>query len=261
MAPKPLDLRDIYQQIEVRAYQNGTFYALPVAGDGCPPKFLRKKGWEIYTSHSFKLQIKETQGLHICSLSQLPELDVPLLPKRSTPIIIGRWYSPFVFIKERIKVKEQMEKSLLYEWTLKQWWEKIYSTENDGSVGNVVVISACVKKLVTLVYGMEAENDQNREFDDGFIWFSAKESYRRKASVGLNLAVSEKLRWLQEKRGWGDYDEVRVEGSKEISAGETCWRRFGCYILVESFVLRKSDGCLVINFNFKNTNMIQCKFE
>lgn len=161
-------------------------------------------------------------------------------------------------------MKEQMAKSLFYEWTLKQWWEKIYSCENDGSssISNVVVISACVKRLVTLVYGMEAEKDQNREFDDGFIWFSAKESYRRKARVGLNLAVFEKLIWLQEKRGWGDDgDDVRVEGSKEISASETGWRRFGCYILVESFVLRKSDGSLVINFNFKNTDKIQCILE
>lgn len=264
LAPKPLEKRDIYQQVEVRAYHNGTFYALPVAGDGCLPKFLRRKGWEVYTTHSFKLYVRETQGLYNSSLSQLPELDVPLLPKRSTPVIIGRWYCPFVFIKERIKVKEQMKKSLFYEWTLKQWWEKIYSSENDGSVGNVVAVSACVKRLVTLVYGMEAE-EENRRMDDGFIWFRAKDSYRTKASVGLDLTVYEKLIWLQEKRGWldaglvGDGD-VRVEGTKEITS-ETGWRRFGCYILVESFVLRESDGSLVINFNFKNTDKIECKLE
>lgn len=261
LTPKPFDHRDINQQFEIRTYQNGTFYALPVAGDGHPPKFLRRKGWEVYTTHSFKLNLQEAEGIHNSSLTQLPELDFPQLPKRSTPIITGRWYCPFVFVKERTSLKEQMQKSLFYELTLKKWWEKIYSGENDGG-RCAVVISAKVKRLVTLVYGMEAEKE-NRDLDDGFVWFGVKGEFsKRKASVGLNLGVYEKLRWVQESRGWfdGGVSDVRVDGRREINS-ENGWTRFGCYVLVESFVFRKLDGSLLINFNFKNIDRIECKFE
>ncbi|CDP03441.1 unnamed protein product [Coffea canephora] len=261
--PQPFDHRDVYQQFEIRPYGNGGFYAIPVAWDGFPPKFLRKRGWEVHISHSFRLHLREAQGIRTTSLSDVPEFHVPLLPRRSSPIIIGKWYCPFVFVKERAKVKEQMKASLFYELTLKQWWEQIYSCENQGDRGNMVVVDACVRKFVTLVYGMEAEKqDTTRNDGDGFIWFRAKARYGKKATAGLSRVVYEKLRWVQESRGWfdGGVEDVRVEGENEIRS-ENGWRRFGCYVLVESFVFRRVDGSLLINFNFKNSHRIQCKCE
>ncbi|KAL3526667.1 hypothetical protein ACH5RR_011323 [Cinchona calisaya] len=259
LKPKPFDYRDLYQQVEIRPYENGGFYAIPVARNGFPPKFLSKRGWEVHTSHSFRLHLREAQGLHTASLSDLPELDVALFSRRTSPVIIGKWYCPFVFVKERAKVKEQMKTSMFYELTLKQWWERIYSCDNEGDRSNVVVVNACVRRLVTLISGMEAEKE-DRDDDNGFIWFKAKARYKKKARVGLSSAIFEKMRWLQESRGWfdGGVEDVRVEGENEIKS-ENGWRRFGCYVLVESFVLRRLDGSLLINFNFKNTNRFQCK--
>lgn len=260
LKPKPFDHRDIYQQVEIRPYENGSFYAIPVARDGCPPKFLRKRGWEVHIANSFRLHLREAQGLHTASLADVPELDVALFSRRTAAVIIGKWYCPFVFVKERARVEEQMKSSLFYELTLKQWWERIYSCENEGNRSNTVVINACVRRLFVLVSGMEAVREDRD--DDGFIWFRAKARYRKKARAGLSSAVIEKLRWLQESRGWfdGGVEDVRVEGEIEIES-ENGWRRFGCYVLVESFVLRRMDGSLLINFNFKNTNKIEWKCE
>lgn len=266
MDPKTetFDHRDIYQQVEIRPYRAGGFYAIPVAWDGLPPKFLRKGGWEVHTSHSFKLQLREAQGLRFASQSHAPELDVPLFARRSSPVVLGKWYCPFVFVKEtRARDKEQMKTSLFYELTLKQWWEQIYSCENEEGDrrSNVVVVNACVRRLATSVYGMEAEKE-DRYDANGFIYFRTNARYRKKASVGLSSAVYEQIRWLQENRGWldGREPDVRVRGENVIHSDNE-WKKFGSYVLVESFVLRRMDGSLLINFNFKNTNRIESKCE
>lgn len=83
---------------------------------------------------------------------------------------------------------------------------------------------------------------------------------RKQATVGLSRVIYEKLSWVQESRGWfdGGVEDFRAEGESEIRS-ENGWRRFGCYVLVESFVFRRMDGSLLINFNFKNSHRIQCK--
>lgn len=262
LKPKRFDHRDVYQHFEIRPYQGGTFYALPVAVDGCPPKFLRRRGWQIYTAHSYKLPLREARGLHTSSLSQLPELEVPVLFKRSTPVTIGEWYCPFTFIKERFSsIRHQMESSPFYELSLNQWWEEIYYCKNeDGTANGVLVFEATIKKLVAMVYGIEAEKD-NRERSDEFVWFKAKEGSWKEDSVGLSSAVFGKLRLVQQGRGWfeGGVEDVRVQGREEIPT-ESGWSHFCCYVLVESFVFRKMDGSLLINFSFKNPNRIRCKW-
>ncbi|KZV24995.1 hypothetical protein F511_01965 [Dorcoceras hygrometricum] len=207
----------------------------------------------------------------------LPELSVPLYSKRSTPTVIGRWYTPFAFVREDegnsntiSNIGDQMRQSLIYEWSLKQWWEEMYSCENGSNRedrnDNVVAMDVRVKRLVCLVRGMEADHKGaglHRQDLEGFRWFGAGEM-RRVGGVGLSLGVYEKLRGLQERRGWFDHNngekEIRVHGRKEIESG-TQWRRFGCYVLVESFVLRRMDGTLLISFCFRDTNRIQCKWE
>ncbi|CAI9109969.1 OLC1v1009918C1 [Oldenlandia corymbosa var. corymbosa] len=267
--PKPFDHRDVYQQFEIRHHKNGGFYAVPVAWDGTPPKFLRKGGWEVHVAHSFNLRLGEAQGLRVASLSHAPGLDFPLSSRRSSPVVLGKWFSPFVYVKEMsTKVKEQMKTSLFYELTLKRWWEQIFSSENDLRGGgenssNVVVVNACVKRLTTSVYGMEAEKE-DRYDADGFIYFRAKARDLKKGNVGLSSAVYEKIKWLQDNRGWFDSgagkDVVRVRGENVIHTDKG-WRKFASYVLVESFILRRMDGNLVINFNFRNTDRVEHKCE
>lgn len=267
--PKPLNHKDIYQQFEIRPYDFGGFYAKSAAYDGVPPKFLRKKGWLVYSIHSLKVNLKEAQGLQLSSQpsdSDTPELNIQASSKRSVPVILGKWYSPCVLVKEgKMRTKEQMNKSLFYEVALKCWWEQIFSCENVTRRNRAPVeVDARVRKLLTLISGTEAVKD---EVGNGaFVWFRVKEEYRNKCiveKVGLHSAVMEKMRWIQERRGWFDGEErdVRVEGVEEIESENGYWRKFSCYILVESFVFRRMDGSLLINFNFKNTQKIVCQWE
>ncbi|XP_073152486.1 uncharacterized protein [Henckelia pumila] len=266
------DYRNRYQQFEIHPYHGGGFFARSIEWDGYPPEFLRRKGWEVHVSHSFKLHLQETgDHIHSFTSSNLPGLNFPLHSKRSTPTV------PFAFVREDAgndnmiisSIGDQMRKSLTYEWRLKQWWEEIYSCENGSNRldrdNNVVAMDVRVKRSVCLVRGMEAEKDGDRRRDfEGFQWFRVGERSGMRGGVGLSLGVYEKLRDLQERRGWFDDNngekEIRVHGRKEIESGRE-WKRFGCYVFVESFVLRRMDGSLLINFCFRDTNRIQCKWE
>ncbi|KAA8547843.1 hypothetical protein F0562_004272 [Nyssa sinensis] len=164
--PRPFNHRDIYQQVEIRRYHNGGgFYAKSVARDGYPPKFLRKKGWEVDICSSFQLQLREAQGLNTSHLLHLPEFSFPISCKHSAPVVKGKWYCPFVFVKEEARLKDQMRRSLFYEMTLEHWWEEIYSCENESNEGGVVVVNASVQREVALVCGMEAVKDDGRGAD------------------------------------------------------------------------------------------------
>ncbi|KAL0450394.1 UNVERIFIED_CONTAM: hypothetical protein Slati_1595800 [Sesamum latifolium] len=259
---RPFDHRDRYQQFEIRPYHGGGFFAKSVEWDGYPPSFFRRGGWQVYATPSFKLHLRDAPGIHDSGTLGFPEGNFPLYSRRSTPTVIGSWYCPFVFVKEEnLRVDDQMRKTLFYELSLKQWWERIYSVENENQQNNVVVVDARVKRLLCLVLGMEAEKD-GREDADGFVWFKVKEHCRRRMSVGLSCVVYEKMRWMQETRGWFDGErDVRVSGSKEIGSSGNGWRKFCCYVLVESFVLRRMDGSLLINFSFRNTDRIECRWE
>ncbi|KAL2552157.1 hypothetical protein Fot_05776 [Forsythia ovata] len=274
---RPFDYRDRCQQVEIHRYHNGGFFAKSVDWDGYPPSFLRTAGWEVYTVNSYKFHLSRSPGLNNSLLQELPELNVPLYSKCSTPIIIGKWYCPCVFVKEEAhRVKDQMRKSVFYELSLNLWWEQIYSCENElvtwdisqdiyrssGNLeNNVVVVNKRVKRLVSLVCGVEAEKDEDRLDAEGFVWFKIKEQHSRRVGVGLNLAILEKIRLLQETRGWFDgHREVIIKGRKEVR-NDIVWRKFGCYVLVEGFVLSRMDGSVLINFNFRNTSKIECRWE
>lgn len=259
---RPFDHRDRYQQFEIRPFHGGGFFARSVEWDGYPPTFLRRGGWEVYTAPSCRLHLHETPGLLDSTPLEFPDRDLPLCSRRSTPVVIGKWYCPFVFVRdEELRVDDQMRKCMMYELSLKQWWEQIHSVENEGNQNDAVVVDARVKRLLCLALGMEAEKDDGRAGADGFVWFKVKEYYKRRGSVGLSCSLFEKMRWVQETRGWFDGErEVRVCGNKDVGSN-SCWKRFGCYIFVESFVLRRMDGSLLINFNFRNPNKIVCKWE
>lgn len=53
---------------------------------------------------------------------------------------------------------------------------------------------------------------------------------------------------------------MRVERVEEITS-ENGWRKFGCYVMVESFFLRRMDGSLAWRSDFRQTDKIRCKWE
>ncbi|KAM4092766.1 hypothetical protein ACB094_06G065500 [Castanea mollissima] len=136
VTPKPLDPNDIHQQFEIhlneRGCQRGGFVAKPITPDGFPPKFLRRKGWEVHTSTPNNFQLGNALGLDSALRARLPEFNFSLSCTSSQPVVVGKWYSPFMFIKEGT-LKDQMSTSMYYELTLEKKWEQIFACENNGS--------------------------------------------------------------------------------------------------------------------------------
>ena len=76
------------------------------------------------------------------------------------------------------------------------------------------------------------------------------------------MEVVERMKWEQERAGWVDGAEkqVTVERREEFE-GSSGWTKFGCYVLVERFVLKRMDKSIAIAFDFKHTHQIRCKWE
>lgn len=160
-----------------------------------------------------------------------------------------------------------MKKSMFYEITLEQYWEEIYSRENKGkNEDDTIVIEECVKREEALVYGAEAMIEVNPMA--GFVCFTVPSNLGNGSRVrlGLSLAVFEAMRGIQVERGWIENQEhdVKVKRVEEIGRRRRehkSWKRFGCYVLVESFLVRRIDGVLIMKYNFKHAHKIQCKWD
>ncbi|KAF3945501.1 hypothetical protein ACB098_03G093000 [Castanea mollissima] len=262
-----LDPSNVNQQFEI-CRKGGTmnnwggFVAKSRALDGIPPYFLGKKGWKVSASTSPDFELGEAQGLDTALRLRLPEFNLPLSNMSSQPVVVGKWYCPFMFIKEGIKtLKDKMGKSIYYEMTLEQKWEQIFSCENNYSYGNTVVVDAVVQVEVVTVSGREAQID-DRNVADGLVCFRSTSNVGQQSSVALSLAIVERMKWEQERAGWvgGNERHATVKRVEEFE-GIGGWKKFGCYVLVERFVLKQFHGSLVLNYDFKHTHQIRCKWE
>ncbi|KAL4354122.1 hypothetical protein GQ457_06G023670 [Hibiscus cannabinus] len=245
--PSPFDHRDELQQFEICSDGDAGFHAKPVVPRSFPPTFLRFKFY-LFLKNKRVYQLQDdAKGINDSIRSWLPELD--------SSVIVGKWYTPFVFVKER-SLNFQMLKSLFYTVTLERMWENIYSWENDGreSIGNSVALNVEIKREVDFLFGVEVLR-RDRVDNEGFIWFGSGGE-----KVGLSSAVLEGIRWLEESAGWVDGVE-RVEKVVEMGGDGGGWRRFDCYVLVERFALRRMDGTLVLNCDFRHTHEIRTNWE
>ncbi|GKE18536.1 hypothetical protein Tco_1426113 [Tanacetum coccineum] len=267
--PRPLDAHDVYQQFEIvhkgiMCNGHGKFYAKSLVDDAYPPKFLRRKGWEIYTKTPKYYKLSEANGTNMSLRSRLPHFNFPPSTQTSNSVVVGKWYCPFVFIKEG-ELANQVKNSIFYEMTLEQRWERVFVQENQHNDGNVVSVRAASRSEVVFI----GESQREATWDesnvvDGAIWFTSfGGDHEREESVGLNLEVFERMRWEEEKVGWVGVGEKRVEMLKrdEKYEGIGDWKRFGCYVLVERFVLKRMDGSLVLTYDFGHTHQIKSIFE
>ncbi|KAF5194579.1 Duf1262 family protein [Thalictrum thalictroides] len=260
--PRDLDYRDIYQQVEISMRRHRGYFAKSIAPDGFPPYFLRRKGWAVDTSSSFQCQLSEAHGLNFALRAELPELKFPISSKRSTALVVGKWYCPFVFVKEsQEKLEDQMERSLLYEMTLEHWWEEIYTCNNDYSRDKVVSFSVNVQKEVNSLSGVEAVRDHTNNFAET-IWYKPADSKGKELSLGLSKAIVDKMTWVQEMGGWvgGNDIDVEVKRTEEFKEGKE-WQRFRCFVLVERFSLKRMDGTVLLTCDYRHTHHIQSKWE
>ena len=162
-----------------------------------------------------------------------------------------------MFVKEG-ELKDRVRRSVYYEMTLEQKWEQIFACENNYNEGNnTVAVDVVVQGEVVAIPQGEAVQDERNE-DDGVRWFRSSSG----AGVGLRLEIIERMKWEQVRAGWDGEKrkEARVERAEEYG-GSGGWRKFGCYALVETFVLNRMDGSLVLSCGFKHTHQIKSRWE
>jgi hypothetical protein len=186
--PKPLEPLNDYQQVEVIKTGYG-FRAKSVASDGILPGILREKGWTVNASTPRNYQLSQALGSNDSLRSKQPNFDFPLSNEHSESVVVGKWYCPFVFVKEGMKLKEQMKMSMFYELTLEQRWEKIFSKEN-GNNGEVnVLIDVLIPTEVVKVAGRDAVCWDENKLVDGVLVFKSVDQ-----DVGLSLEVVEGMK-------------------------------------------------------------------
>ncbi|KAE9454407.1 hypothetical protein C3L33_13708, partial [Rhododendron williamsianum] len=254
---RPLNPNDIYQQFEVFPYKSnctsdGWFSAKSVAPDGFPPHFLRS-GWQIYTKTPKTYELGEALGINATLRARLPNFD--------SPVVVGKWYCPFMFVKDG-NLKDQMRRSLFYEMTLEQRWEKIFACENNfSSQGNSVSVEAEVQREVVFMGGREAVWYENR-VGDGVVWFTGFGGVEQ-VNIGLSSLIVDRMKWEEERGGWvrEGNRQVKVKRTEEFGGIGGVWSQFGCYVLVERFVLKRMDGSVVLTYDFKHTHVITSKWE
>ncbi|XVF85679.1 hypothetical protein PTKIN_Ptkin17bG0135500 [Pterospermum kingtungense] len=252
--PQPADYHDVYQQFEISPARRWGFVAKSVAPDGVPPEFLRTKGWRVYASPPRNFALGEAPGLNTALRARLPEFNFPLSHTSSKPVVVGKWYCPCIFIKDGTP-KDQMAKSMYYHMTLEQRWEQVFACDNGHNKDNAVVIDVTVEREAVRVDGLEVSPNQ-RDIVDGVMWFRSGQ-----VAVGLSSAIVERMKWEEETFGWsGGSETERIQRVEEFGRNGV-WNKFGCYVLVESFVLRRMDGSLVLTYDFKHTHQIRSKWE
>ncbi|CAL5338707.1 unnamed protein product [Camellia sinensis] len=228
--PRPIDPNDIYQQFHIIPYERslnngGAFSATSIAPDGFPPHLLRREG---------------------CSEA----------------IIVGKWYCPFMFIKNGT-LRDWMKRSMFYEMILEQRWEQIFCCENDYSKGNVVSLDVAVQTEMVIMAGRNAVWDEN-SVTNGVIWFTSLVGVGEEVNIGLSSLIVDRMKWEQERGGWisSQKRQARVNKTEEYAGiGVGGWSRFGCYVLVERFVLKRMDGSVALTYDFKHTHVIRSKWE
>ncbi|KAH7515384.1 hypothetical protein FEM48_Zijuj10G0020700 [Ziziphus jujuba var. spinosa] len=138
----------------------------------------------------------------------------------------------------------------------------IFASEKNGcSEGNGLLVDVGVQSEVVIVGGRETVVDE-RKVKDGFLWFRSFSNLREETSVGLSLGIVKRMKWKKERAGWlvGNEKKVRVKRAEEYGGlGE--WKKFGCYLLTERFILKRMNGNLILTHDFKHTHQTRSKWE
>ncbi|ESQ35470.1 hypothetical protein EUTSA_v10007827mg [Eutrema salsugineum] len=255
--PQEADPYDIYQQFEVHQSKSSSrgYFATSVAPDGIPPKFLKRKYWTVgYSdSHDFGLT-DDAKGINTKLRYELPN-DV------NTSVVVGKWYVPFIFLKER-DAKDQTKRSTYYSMTLKQRWEEVFSCENDKAENCDVVVDV---QVASEVVKLEGQVTNLRETSgDGVVWFSVLRDERQDKKIGLRSVVVERMKWEEERFGWLNKGyELRssITRSERFNGGSSQWKSYKCYVLVENFELKRMDGSLVLTFEFRHVDKLKNKWD
>lgn len=239
----------------------GHFYAKSVAPDGFPPYFLRRKGWTMYSKTPKNYQLDEAQGINAALRARLPDFGFPLSSKSCESVVVGKWYSPFMFIKDGT-LKDQVKRSIFYEITLEQRWDQIYTCQNYYNESNSVHIDITLDTENAYIAGQRAAWDQ-KKMGNGMILFRVFGKNGEETWVGLREELIQRMKWEEERGGWtggGDGRQVKVSREQKFREIDN-WKEFALYVLVESFVFKRMDGSVAMTYEFVHTHQLRNKLE
>ncbi|XP_054822951.1 uncharacterized protein LOC129321261 [Prosopis cineraria] len=129
--PSGLDPSNVYQQFEIIKKPRDRFEAKSIASDGFPPIFLRGE-WRLCNNIPHHHLSQQASGLNSSLRAQLPDLDFSSYLDCSEQVV-GKWYCPSMMVKEHgTRSKNKNNKSMFYEMTLEQRWDKVFSKENNN---------------------------------------------------------------------------------------------------------------------------------
>lgn len=182
--PRPLDPTDIYQQFQFSVTKTWTnsnkLVVTSVARDGHPPSFLRREGWEIKGHTPKNFTLGEANGLNSSLRARLPDFNFPLSQESSNSLVVGRWYCPFMFIKEESE-KDQIKNSMFYHMILEQRWERIFSTRNSSNNSHdnkAVNIDTLIPTETVRIgpFGRHEAVQVEKNGGRGVVWFTDRKS-------------------------------------------------------------------------------------
>ncbi|KAF6169043.1 hypothetical protein GIB67_038540 [Kingdonia uniflora] len=223
--PKDFDHRNIYQQVLISKPRGRDFIVNFVVPDGFPPDFLRRRGSSVHSSKKYNCQLGKTDGLDISLQKPLPDFNFPLSNKCSATVIAGKWYCPFVFVREEGRLKDQMKKTLFYEMTLEQRWEEIYrrDSEEKSKDNSIKVMDLKLLKEEVSLYGVKA---MKMDETNGMIWYKQVRLNGEGLRLRLSSVIVEKMKLNQENGGWNaGGEDARMDKVEEFK-GDNGWKKF-----------------------------------
>ncbi|XP_021718269.1 uncharacterized protein LOC110686002 [Chenopodium quinoa] len=260
----PFDANDIYQQFEFSVTPTclggSRLSAKSVAPDGHPPHFLRRKGWHMSSKSIKNFNMGEARGIDPSLRARLPDFNIFPSEEISKSVVVGKWYCPFMFIKDG-REKDQIKNSVYYEMTLEQRWERIFAASRGYGQENTVIVDVVVPAEMVRIAG-QLEAQEEMIDGRGVVWYKAADGSGTDYRVGLSSLIVERIMWEEGRVGWAKEKEKWIKVVKEEKyEGIGDWRSFGCYLLVESFVLKRGDGSTVLTYDFRHTHQIRSKWE
>ncbi|KAJ4904538.1 hypothetical protein Rs2_18489 [Raphanus sativus] len=180
--------------------------------------------YDIY--QQFEIHQKKPSSRYYHGTSVAPDGVPPwFLKKKEWTVVYSEWYVPFIFVKER-DAKDQIKRSVYYSMTLEQRWEEVFFHENDKSENHDVVVDVEVEDKVVKLEGQETTREER------FGWTSKVDQERA-------MVVK------------------RLEKPKDGSF----WKSYHCYVLIESFVLKRMDESLVLTYEFRHVDKVKSKWS
>ncbi|CAN7064132.1 unnamed protein product [Brassica oleracea var. botrytis] len=225
----------------------------PVDPNAILPAFLMRS-WTIENSTStlrdFGL-IDDAKGLNVELRSTLPGLDMS--------VVVGKWYVPFLFVKEG-DIIDQVKISMYYNMTLQQRWEEVFFYENVRNEDCIqVVVDVNLEAEVIKVEGQKINIGTTYLDAKGIVWFQVFDHEGKNKKIGLRSMIVERMESEEENFGWKKIDGnlLTVKKLDRFECGSSHWKSYKCYVLVESFELKRMDGSLVLTYEFRHADKLR----